>query len=1341
MSHFQYTPTDLVSTLYQSREFYDVVLEYKGQNFSVHRVVVSAFSKYLFKMFCSSFAEEKDMSHIKLHEHHISIDLFQQFLDSLYCQPLAFTEQNVFDLYYLAEYYEAQGIVSHAFSFIEKLPAPALLHVVHRANEVGHFTFITKISPLIDNISFDSTISLNEEALEVLSNHLQTVDAAKWLLKCLVESFKDGDVTPEQVDVILRNLIDLIRQMDIDFIWRELIQKLGEFGELTLVLLNFSLDLLLHFTKPCIVRNELCFSLLIQGDRVEFDRIKDLVKHIPSIFDLGERESLVLKPVTIIELSGQLKSKKHVQWLIKSLILSNSTRKDFSFNQISAVLDLLKVKQIPLKFLYSELLVPLKTNQSLAQLLVNFSIKCFAEVQDRNKDPQWLLETIDLANVNSLNCTELAKFLPKFAIRNAPSLSLTSSTFNQINQININQFDSDYWLLRTLVKSYSSSQSQEDSDWNVDFFDNCLNSFNFEKFTFTQLNEIISPLVNFEELKPTLCNFMFYVMNPKFSQPDPDVKSPADQIPAMVEDDNSERSSLKSDTSHDFDLLKITDSDHTDSSSNEEDEYFVKLPSTTPKTKTTLEPRTNPSVDQQLEERRRRLAAQQSQASSQTVSNQKVKESQKKSVEDQPKQQINQSSIQHQKKTESETEDKIPSDYVPEVSVPANQDSNQVDSTSHERTVSDTAERDADSSHQISYGKSESSEPKSSNSETAKKSDKTSGETERKEEATKPNPIEVDFKFRTFGLARRSASVPRPRLKNFFNFDNEGSRPAIGQGSKLLEERAAKPPTEDVPHLENMDDVRDTDVAQETTPPQLSLSKAQEESSVTEPSNSRSSHTQPPPQTKTASQRFDEAVAQASHDSKQKNQDQLGLDSAHQQHQNPKVQDMINMGFDSKLAERALQKCHNNVELAVDYLVQLEKLKSSKTQRSSRSGDSTLKSSSRNLEQGKPSQHYPAAERVPEQSSSPSTQDKSVHHSNPNIVKFVEMGYEVKRAERVLAICNNDVERAIQYMAPRGVSTTLRSKEVKSPSLSAETSSVSQDSTRSLLQPAGDVVKSQNNEPQRSSPSPPNHRSSKLKSPQQSPLVESTPTSHPVHSDPKVQKLVEMGFDAKDAEAKLRWFRGDIDQAADWLARFSQFKHSRTSTIDHAEPFTTGHLSSRSSPSYQSNSSTTKSPTLRTERGASLSPTAKIKSTDVKPTRPSPSLPSPSVSPRDYRDSSTPSYLRPTTASQPKRVDVRSGDIYHTHSPSSNRFESGFKRHGRSVESSGSLSARADHHRTSSHKSRSASAFPGRSCLHPDEAKLTKLMGMGFQERKAEAALRRFSNNFDLAFEQLLGNL
>ncbi|KAL0208871.1 hypothetical protein P9112_011458 [Eukaryota sp. TZLM1-RC] len=170
------------------------------------------------------------------------------------------------------------------------------------------------------------------------------------------------------------------------------------------------------------------------------------------------------------------------------------------------------------KYLPSELFVPLKTNQSLAQLLVNFSIKCFSEVQDRNKEPQWLLETIDLANANGLNCTEFAECLPMFESKKTPPLMLTFGTFNQISQVKENHFDTDHWLLRTLVKSYSSFQSQEDSDWNVKIFDKCLNSFNFEKFTFSQLNEIISPLGKFEELNSTLCQFMFHVMNPIFAR-------------------------------------------------------------------------------------------------------------------------------------------------------------------------------------------------------------------------------------------------------------------------------------------------------------------------------------------------------------------------------------------------------------------------------------------------------------------------------------------------------------------------------------------------------------------------------------------------------------------------------------------------------------------------------------------------------------------------------------------------------------------------------------------------------------------------------------------------------
>ncbi|KAL0226947.1 hypothetical protein P9112_014271 [Eukaryota sp. TZLM1-RC] len=226
-TYFQFTPTALATKPYECNNSHDVVLEYKGQDFPVHRSVVSTFSKFFERMFTYGFPEQ-DMVHIELRALPISVHLFRQFLNSLYCQALAVTEQNVFDLYYLGEYFMVSEIVSYTFDFIKQLSAPALLQIVQRADEVDHFTFLQKISYLIDSVSFDNVVTLKQEALEVLSKQLKTVGAAKWLLKCLGESFNDGKISSDQIDEVIQNMVYLIRKMDSTFVRNELIEKLGE---------------------------------------------------------------------------------------------------------------------------------------------------------------------------------------------------------------------------------------------------------------------------------------------------------------------------------------------------------------------------------------------------------------------------------------------------------------------------------------------------------------------------------------------------------------------------------------------------------------------------------------------------------------------------------------------------------------------------------------------------------------------------------------------------------------------------------------------------------------------------------------------------------------------------------------------------------------------------------------------------------------------------------------------------------------------------------------------------------------------------------------------------------
>ncbi|KAL0215919.1 hypothetical protein P9112_008103 [Eukaryota sp. TZLM1-RC] len=110
--------------------------------------------------------------------------------------------------------------------------------------------------------------------------------------------------------------------------------------------------------------------MLVTADRIESNQTDGLVKVIPFIMDLDQRDSAQFRPCTLIKLCGQLTSIDHVMWLIKSFVKSFVNGSDFSPEQVKNILNLLEVKDIPLNSVYTELFVPLKGFESLLPILV-----------------------------------------------------------------------------------------------------------------------------------------------------------------------------------------------------------------------------------------------------------------------------------------------------------------------------------------------------------------------------------------------------------------------------------------------------------------------------------------------------------------------------------------------------------------------------------------------------------------------------------------------------------------------------------------------------------------------------------------------------------------------------------------------------------------------------------------------------------------------------------------------------------------------------------------------------------------------------------------------------------
>ncbi|KAL0215920.1 hypothetical protein P9112_008104 [Eukaryota sp. TZLM1-RC] len=164
MSTFQFPHSTLAEGLYHNKDFHNVVLDYKQQEFPVHRAVVSLFSRYLSQRFILPFSD-RELYRVDLDDLPVDVDIFRQFLDSLYCQPLSITEENAFDLYYIAEFFKVEQIKSSTFSFIQNLSPPDLCHVITRADDCFHTTFIKECCPLLDKQTLVEPLVLKEETL------------------------------------------------------------------------------------------------------------------------------------------------------------------------------------------------------------------------------------------------------------------------------------------------------------------------------------------------------------------------------------------------------------------------------------------------------------------------------------------------------------------------------------------------------------------------------------------------------------------------------------------------------------------------------------------------------------------------------------------------------------------------------------------------------------------------------------------------------------------------------------------------------------------------------------------------------------------------------------------------------------------------------------------------------------------------------------------------------------------------------------------------------------------------------------------------------------------------
>ncbi|KAL0237890.1 hypothetical protein GEMRC1_012364 [Eukaryota sp. GEM-RC1] len=475
------TPTVLCQKLDQFRESYsltDVVITYDGQEFPVHRAIVSLHSSFLDSLHSRSRGGAVyEIPKIPT----INDSLVESVLQSFYGKPLTINTSNITPIIIIAS----------------QLNYPALSTVCQSCLVSGLGTdFIFKLNPS------DIVYKLKESrTADVIIKFKGTkIMVHSMLLCCWSKFFENRIIGPLAED----------NDDDYDFT-----QKFGFSVELFESFLAFfycqSMDLnvnnifeffhlAVYFQVECL--QSFCFdflsncSLLIDnfinlikkaGDTNDFYFVNEF-KYILSSVSITTDSTPIRLPLSFIVNLLKLEVFNNLYFL-KCTVFSYNSESSANEELISILRNF--SNDISLDQIF-EILTDLFDNSKCTQTLYDWSLELLKSDKTTKLPCKWfffLVKTSDLLQ-DSKTMTVLSSLFPTFLqstpIESLPELVCSPKTLCQLSS---NVLSSHVlWFTSNLVSSYKNS------NWNVDEFENCFYSFDFNSTPINQLVQVLAPL-------------------------------------------------------------------------------------------------------------------------------------------------------------------------------------------------------------------------------------------------------------------------------------------------------------------------------------------------------------------------------------------------------------------------------------------------------------------------------------------------------------------------------------------------------------------------------------------------------------------------------------------------------------------------------------------------------------------------------------------------------------------------------------------------------------------------------------------------------------------------------
>ncbi|KAL0235062.1 hypothetical protein GEMRC1_001644 [Eukaryota sp. GEM-RC1] len=184
--------SDIVSSLYTNSSLSDQTLVFGDHNLHVCRNVLASSSNFFLSLWYMEFADKYenpvDFSHLA-----VSGSSFVAFISALYGVKVDVSESNVYDLFYLAHYFQADGLITQIELVMTQnlVNWTWLLCFLLRADENDDFRALKIAGPYLKmskDILIDVGVNLKTDSIQLLTKFCDDRQLQSWLVRSLVVS-------------------------------------------------------------------------------------------------------------------------------------------------------------------------------------------------------------------------------------------------------------------------------------------------------------------------------------------------------------------------------------------------------------------------------------------------------------------------------------------------------------------------------------------------------------------------------------------------------------------------------------------------------------------------------------------------------------------------------------------------------------------------------------------------------------------------------------------------------------------------------------------------------------------------------------------------------------------------------------------------------------------------------------------------------------------------------------------------------------------------------------------------------------------------------------------------